>query len=323
MKQLFLLITLVFVFMSSCSNTNTPLVSDVDPLIEISHFDHRFFAMDSSEFDNELLKLKKDFPTFFKIGEDDLRFKNRFFDPQIRELYDAMDSIYGSTTTLETKLTKAFKYFYHYFPNQDSLKIYTWISNFENLEPIMISDNTLLIALDMYLGDTSRFYKTAPEYIRQSFNEKYIVSHVFHSYFRANVPLLKNSSLLSSMLHYGKIHYLSSFMLPNAEQEIIMTYPTAKMDWCVSNESNVWAYFIENKLLYSTSYQNKQRFIDDAPFSKFYTNFDTETPGKIGQWIGWKIVESYMDANPEISLTELITEQDAQKILRESHYKPK
>ena len=125
------------------------------------------------------------------------------------------------------------------------------------------------------------------------------------------------------MIHYGKIHYLCSKMLPTEEQQIIMSYPKNKMSWCLSNESNIWAYFIENQLLFSSQYQAKHRFIEDAPFSKFYTSFDNESPGRVGQWVGWRIVNSYMDSHPEINLTELITEQDAQKILRESRYKPK
>jgi hypothetical protein len=80
---------------------------------------------------------------------------------------------------------------------------------------------------------------------------------------------------------------------------------------------------VENNLLFSSQHQNKQRFVEEAPFSKFYTEFDTQTPGRIGQWIGWRIIESYMKAHPEKSLTDLINEQDAQQILRESRYKPK
>lgn len=320
MKYLFILGLTVF---SSCGNSKVPSVSDASHLLDIAHFDHRFFAMDSTHLTTELIELKNDFPAFFEMRQDDQLLKSRFFDPQIRELYAAVDSVYGSTNALDSKLRRAFNYFYHYFPNHDSLKVYTWVSNFENLEPIIISENTLLIALDLYLGEKSHFYKTAPEYIKQSFNKKYIVSHVFHAYFTSNIPLLKNNSLLASMLHYGKIHYLSSLMLPASKPQIIMSYPSSKMEWCIANEANVWAYFIENKLLFSSSHQNKQRFIEDAPFSKFYTNFDGDTPGRIGQFIGWKIVESYMSSNPEISLTELIVEQDAQKILRKSHYKPK
>ena len=95
-----------------------------------------------------------------------------------------------------------------------------------------------------------------------------------------------------------------------------------KMNWCVENEANIWAYFVENKLLFSSQHSTKQRFIEDAPFSKFYTNFDADSPGRVGQWLGFNLVSSYMEDHPEMSLNELITEQNAQKILRKSHYKP-
>ena len=323
MKHLFLFITLGLLFPISCGNNGTPSVSRIDALIEISHFDHHFFAMDSAQLDQDLVLLKNEFPSFFEIGQKDEQLKQRFYDLQIRDLYASVDSIYNSTEFLDLELSNAFQYFYHYFPTHDSLKIYTWISNFENLEPVIVSGSTLLIGLDMYLGSESHFYKTAPEYIKQGFDKRFISSDVFHSYFANNISMLTNNSLLASMVHYGKIHYLSSLMLPDAEPEIIMGYSRNKMDWCFSNEANIWAYFIENKLLFSSQYQDKQRFIENAPFSKFYTSFDSESPGSVGQWIGWRLVSSYMNSHPEISLSDLIKEQDAQKILRESRYKPK
>jgi hypothetical protein len=323
MKQLLAFVLISITIFSSCGDTSSPEVSDVNILVEIGHFDHRFFAMDSAHFDEDLSQLKRDFPAFFEMGQEDEVLKRRFYDPQIRELYTSVDSIYKSTKVLDADLSTAFQYFYHYFPTHDSLKLYTWVSNFENLEPVIVSENTLLIALDMYLGSESNFYATAPDYIKQRFDKRYISSDVFHAYFAENIPLSDDNSLLASMIHYGKIHYLCSKVLPSEGQEIIMSYPKNKMNWCLSNEGNIWAYFVENKLLFSSQYQNKQRFIEDAPFSKFYTSFDADSPGRIGQWVGWRIVNSYMDSHPEISFTELITEQDAQKILRESRYKPK
>ena len=64
------------------------------------------------------------------------------------------------------------------------------------------------------------------------------------------------------------------------------------------NEIFIWKYFIENKLLYDTNRELVNRFINPAPFSKFYLELDRESPGKIGQWIGWNIVKSYVKNNP-------------------------
>ena len=175
----------------------------------------------------------------------------------------------------------------------------------------------------MYLGAESHFYITAPDYIKERFDKTYILSDLFRFYFTSNLPLSDNNSLLASMVYYGKIHYLVSSMLPSYNSYVIMGYSKDKMQWCIRNEANIWAYFVENKLLFSSNQQNKMRFIEDAPFSKFYTSFDRESPGRIGQWVGMKIVEAYMNSHPDLTLTDLIKETDAQKILRESRYKPK
>ena len=323
MKQIFTFILISIPFLNSCGHKNVPEVFNVNSLVEIEHFDHRFFTMDSAHLNEDLVQLKTDFPGFFKIEQDDEQLKRRYHDIQIRELYTSVDSIFGSVEFLESDLFQAFQYFYYYFPSHDSLKLYTWISNFESINPVIVSENTLLVALDMYLGSESSFYKTAPEYIKQRFDKRYITSDVFHYYFAENIPFPNDNSLLAYMIHFGKIHYLCSKILPKEEQKVIMAYSKNKMDWCLSNEGNIWAYFIDNQLLFSSEYQTKQRFIEDAPFSKFYTSFDSESPGRVGQWIGWRLISSYMDSHPEMGLIDLINEQDVQKILRESRYKPK
>lgn len=323
MKQLFLFVCTGLLSLSSCIDDCQLDINAVSPRIEIGHFDHDFFGMDSVNFDDDLLILMKQYPDFFKIGLDHAMLKNRYFDTEIRELYHAVDSVFSITKELDAELYRAFQYFYYHFQNHDSLKIYTWVSNFERLDPILVSENTLLISLDMYLGTDSHFYKTAPDYIKQRFDKMFILSDLFRSYFSSNIPLSDNNSLLASMLYYGKIHYLISSMLPNKDPYIIMGYTKDKMQWCLRNEASMWAYFVENKLLFSSNQQNKMRFIEDAPFSKFYTSFDRESPGRVGQWIGMKIVQAYMNSQPDVSLIDLIQETDAQKILRESRYKPK
>ena len=308
--------------MPSCKQQRQD-VSYVTPPISIGHFDHAFFNMDSANFSSDLQHLKIDFPDFFHVTQTDATLKSRFSDAQVRELFDAVDACFADTNLLNNKIHESFQYFYHYFPDHKPLSIRTWVSNFERLEPVLVSNKTLLISLDMYLGSNADFYNTAPDYIKQSFEKKYLLPDLFSAYFEANTPLSGDNSLLASMLHYGKIQYLTALMLPDASEDIIMRYPVKKMNWCFHNEADVWAYFIENKLLFSSIQENKRRFIDDAPFSKFNANFDRETPGRIGQWIGWNIIKSYMKANPEKTLVELMNEQDARKILRESRYKPK
>jgi uncharacterized protein YjaZ len=127
--------------------------------------------------------------------------------------------------------------------------------------------------------------------------------------------------MLGQMVYYGKKLYLKDLLLPNASDDIKISYSKEEIEWVQDNERYMWQYFIENELLFQTQSSLSLRFIDPAPFSKFYLEIDNDTPGKVGQWIGWQIVRSYMDKNPNTSLEELLS-MSARDLFNKSNYKP-
>ena len=46
------------------------------------------------------------------------------------------------------------------------------------------------------------------------------------------------------------------------------------------------------------------------------------SPGNIGQWIGWQIVKAYVEKNTSLKPEEVMR-TDAKKIFDEARYKPK
>jgi len=60
-------------------------------------------------------------------------------------------------------------------------------------------------------------------------------------------------------------------------------------------------------------------YLNDGPFT---SEVSQDSPGRLGIWLGWRIAESYMEHNENVSLQELMAEPDAQKILELSFYKP-
>ena len=100
-----------------------------------------------------------------------------------------------------------------------------------------------------------------------------------------------------------------------------MRYSQEQFDWAEANEEPIWRYFIENELLYSTDNKLPNRFIADAPFSKFYLDIDNESPGRLGQYIGWQIVRAFAEKN-NITLEQLLT-LPAEQIFKKSNYKPR
>ncbi|MBK8443668.1 MAG: hypothetical protein IPL35_09760 [Sphingobacteriales bacterium] len=72
-------------------------------------------------------------------------------------------------------------------------------------------------------------------------------------------------------------------------------------------------------MLYETESRKVDKYVHEAPTS---SGMPPESPGNIGSWIGWRIVDSYMKKNPNLSLEALIQMKDGQQILQASGYKP-
>ena len=58
-------------------------------------------------------------------------------------------------------------------------------------------------------------------------------------------------------------------------------------------------------MLFSTDSKLPSRFINPAPFSKFNLELDGESPGRLGQYIGWQIVRAYANRS-DASLKEIL-----------------
>ena len=123
------------------------------------------------------------------------------------------------------------------------------------------------------------------------------------------------------MIYYGKQLYLNDLLLTDYTDAEKMGYSPEQIIWCQENESYMWRYFIEKEMLYSNDQKLISRFINPAPFSKFYLEIDNDSPGQVGAWIGWQMVRSYMKNN-DVPLVDLL-KTNAKEIFVKSKYKPK
>ncbi|MBL7746712.1 MAG: hypothetical protein JNM19_04750, partial [Chitinophagaceae bacterium] len=76
----------------------------------------------------------------------------------------------------------------------------------------------------------------------------------------------------------------------------------------------------KNEDLHSLTPSVLQTYIGESPFTQGLSQEDS--PGNIGQWIGWQIIKKYVSKNPNLTPEELM-KTEAKKILDEAKYKPK
>ena len=121
------------------------------------------------------------------------------------------------------------------------------------------------------------------------------------------------------MIFRGKQLFLLSQLLPDEPAWELIGYSKEQWDWCKTYEKAIWNRIMEKRDLFKTESSVLSSYINDGPFTSEVTQ---DSPGRLGQWVGWRIVDSYMRNNKKVTLQELMNENDAQKILEQSYYKP-
>jgi gliding motility-associated lipoprotein GldB len=316
-KYLFLPLLFAFVLISCDKKTKIEKAVEEIPLeIKVERFDKAFFETTPQD----LPKLKSQYPFFFPAGNDDKVWIDKIQNPQWRELYTEVEKRYSNFEPQTAKIETLFKHIKYYFPKTKTPKVYTIIAEMDYQNKVIYAKNMLIISLEMYLGKDHKFYEF-PEYLKQNFQENQMLPDIVSSFSKDKIVPPTDNTLLSQMIYAGKELYIKDLLLPEYSDADKMGYKPEQIKWCQENEGYMWRYFIEKKLLYDTDQKLIPRFINPAPFSKFYLEIDNETPGRVGSWIGWQIVRSFMENN-EVSLQQLL-QMDNKELFEKSKYKPK
>ena len=312
------LILLIPLFFLSCEQKSKQesAITNVSVEIGVVRFDKIFFETPP----DQLQKIKQEYPFFFPKTNDDSVWIEKMQNPLWMELYQEVQKKYPTSETLKSDFEALFSHIKFYFPKTKIPKVFTVISEMDYENKVIYADSLVIVSLEMYLGAEHKFYQF-PNYIKQNFEENQIMPDVVSSFFKTVSPPNLDKKLLSSMVYAGKELYMKGLFLPNAPANTLIGYTPEQLMWCEANESYMWRYFIDKELLYSDDLKLVPRFISPAPFSKFYLEVDNESPGKVGAYIGWQIVNSYMENN-EVSLQQLL-QTNAQEIFKKSKYKPK
>lgn len=304
-------------FFLSCDKKNTieKAVAEIPLEVKIERFDKIFFETPPQD----LEKVKKEFPYFFPAGNDNSIWLNKMQDPLWRELYTEVQKKYANIEPVKSELTSLFKHIKYYFPKTKTPKVITIISEMDYSNKAIYTDSLVIISLELYLGKEHKFYQF-PNYIKQNFEQKQIMPDIVSSFSLQKIAPLTDKKMLSQMIYYGKQLYLKDLLLPEYSDADKMGYSEQQIIWCQENESYMWRYFLENEMLYSDDQKLIPRFINPAPFSKFYLEIDNESPGQVGAWIGWQMVRSFAKNN-NVPLSDLL-KMNAKEIFEKSKYKP-
>lgn len=310
---------LLLINLMSCGKQKParPDVSHIEAKAEVIRFDNKFYEGSAAD----LPRLKQEFPYLFPESDSDSVWISKMKDEDELFLYRSIQQVYGDFGEEKKALTELFKHVKYYFPNFREPEVMTILTNVDFNHKVVYADSLLFISLDSFLGSDHEVYLDYPNYIKQNFTKDQLIVEVAKQLALPVIRPPRSGSFVSRMVQEGKRLKLQEAFLPDIQKNEIIGYSMEQFQWAEANESFIWKYFIDKELLYANDINLNERFIDDAPFSKFYLEVDKESPGMIGAWFGWQIVDSFIEHN-DIDLREMIA-TDNEDIFKRSKYKPK
>lgn len=318
MKNIGFLLVLLLVF-NACKESDQieSEISKIDIDLNVERFDLDFAKAKSED----LPKLKRDYPFLFSERIPDSVWIDRINDSLQKELSGEVEKTYAKFDDVHDDIESLFQHLKYYDKTFKVPRVITVTSDVDYRNKTIVTDTIVLISLDTYLGSDHHFYEGIQRFLTLNMKRSQIVSDLAANYSEGYILQNKPKTLLDDMIYFGKQLYFKDKMIPFKSDAEKIGYSEEQLEWAEANESEIWRYFIERELLFSTDNSLAGRFIADAPFSKFYLELDSESPGKLGQYIGWQIVRSYMKNN-DVPFMEML-QKDADEIFNNSKFKPR
>lgn len=320
--------------LAACNSKPTaPDVSHI-PLeeVKIKRLDKEMFSFDTTQYAAEEARFDSLYPNWFglytnnvlNLGEPgSFRFRYNvrgfLYDAQINQIRDSVTLLYEDVSELEQELQKAFRYARYYLPDFRAPKLVTYISGFN--QKFAATDSVIGISLDQFLGTESYFYSKLQEpfFQRKAKNRYNLVPEIIRAYTMLHQPYqCEGTNVLAAMMSYGKLNYFLSKLLPDYFDDLIMGLSLQEAQYLHKYEKEIWEIVVERSLMFQKSSIEITQLTEPAPFTGLISR---DVPERAMNWIGWQIVKAYVQQT-EASLTQVMAEKDANKILQLSMYNP-
>lgn len=342
-NELLFVLSLIALILNACApdgRESIPDVSDIPVDIELRRFEQDLFSLDTTNISAGLAELRAAYPEFSQIffgrilAADDPRYAPEGPEAFIagflqhapaRALYDTCMVLYRDMSDIEADFERAFQFYKYYFPDRETPDVTTFVSEY-TIGSFIYNEQSLAVGLDFFLGagyPYQRYNLGNPnfsEYLVRTFNKDHLV-------FKTLLPLVQDLTgepqggrLIDMMVNNGKQLYILDHLLPTTSDSVKLEMTPAQVEWLEDNEREIWAYFLKEDLLYSSRWQEVRKYVDYSPNSP---GMPPEAPGRTANWIGWQIVQKYMQEFPGTTMEELLTLTDAQQILDKSRYIPR
>lgn len=331
----FFILLLAGAALQGCKQDKYAVDTDAVQLdIRYRRLDRDVFQTPKASADEVLKTVKEKYPDFYReyfagvvrLGDPDqpefnVALAGFLNDVYINQLVDEVNLIYSQTEPIEKELTDAFKRYHTFVPEAVVPDVVFCVTALNY--SVVATDSVMAVGLDMFLGSNYEPYQALsfPDYILYRKNKEHLVPETLLGWLLSEFPKDgSKNSMVDFMVYHGKIMFLLDIMLPQYEDDRLFGFKPEALAFAEENEAQIWAYFIEKKLLFTEDRREIMKYMEEAPFA---AGMPREVPGRIGLWVGRNIIKSYLENNPDVSVAQLMANTDYKAIFTQSKYKPR
>lgn len=334
MRNILILLISTLIFFSSCTKSpKAPDVSNIEVNFKLIPFYKDLEAIPPDSVDQYLPNLKKKYGKYLdaismrvlRIGSPEEKSYPEHLKAFLeydanRDVFKKIDSLFPDISVFKPEIEQAFKYCKYYFPEKNCPDVYFHISGFN--QSIVVDSAWVSVSIEKYMGADCIFYEWLEmyNYLRRQMIPEKIVPDIMKAIALTDFPFMPEKfNLLNNMVYQGKVLYFVKQTCPDIPDTLLFDFTEKQLEWTKKFRADVWGYIIEQKHLFSTDRMVIQKYTGDGPFNSY---LGQDSPGKIGAYFGYRIVEEYMDKNKDVTLEQLMKDNNGQKILSKSGFNP-
>ncbi len=323
-----------FLLFARCESNRFDVdIKNKDINFEVKRYDKDFFAFQNENHETVNQKLTAKYGSFHTLYLTNIMALGHPEDPATKKqiagfvnnsdislLTDSVHNQFTNFSPFAQQIETGFKYYQHWFPEKHIPEVITFMGAFNY--NVAVTDSVLGIGLEYYLGSDFELYKTAglPFYKIKKMKPEFLAYDAIRGWLLSEFAQAENQDfLLAAIIEYGKALYLMDAVFPHGEDHLKVGFKKEELNWCAQNEHHIWQSMMNSDMLFSKDQNAIKKYTGEAPFTP---GMPEDSPGRVGNWVGWQIVRAYAEKHPELSPEEIVSLTDYKNILSKSKYKP-
>lgn len=321
-RSLFFFCSTILMFFACNSSRLNVDASNVSVNLDYQNFDRTISQYDSIELMQKHHEYQKNTPEIYKyqIGycfkmnslEDSLfyaeiqRYRK---DTSLVAFEKVIQKEFEDTREIEANIEQGFRYLKFHLPK---VKLPEQIVFMNSLlqSSVFCTEKEIGIGIDRYLGEKNPYYQRLNpnvfyDWIKEAWSPEYLERDVIDGWVQTHLVNVEEGNFGERMINYGKALYIVEACFPNADKNLIPRYSKEDYDWALKNEYSYWRYLVDEEMLYTIDEKQMRNALNPGPFTAGIP--DQNSPDRLGQFMGWRIVQQYMEENTDVSFEKMLS----------------